>query len=519
MNTIQKNIFFITVLFGMNSLTNCTKKEETPFDKPLSVYQEEISNYFDASIGKKLKVPTGNQSVYIDFSDGLVQAYSSETNKKVVDNISHKMVGNSIDWYGLGKNHNGVGKLEFTNNRDVYKKVISPDSYSDIMAPIEDALKKIIESSNDALLITDFEEYKLDGTEEKYAYAKDYFIKWIEAGNSITFYYSAYTETNVKSKLSGQKNLYFVIFNYGQINENSLLTKFEKAIERRNLVDLKKFEINPNPYSVKNDYGGKEKTGLTLDPDVENKTALEIGNEEGAVLFNQNSFLINSKPFEAFEFGLSLNELYEFYFKEKRRFSKKLFLNASNNTSFFLKNVKVQVSDITSDYENFVRSNEAKKNIPVLENDEGNNKVWAKAVTDNPIIAECYEKNTAKLKNEYIYKYTPGEVLTEIFDFDVSIFSDHLKNTPKEVELITTFHKNFSGKFSNKDQVILRIDYVVDETEENYNTQLNDFKWNSIINSANGTNESLYESIRNTLQAIKPKGILYSFYLKLEPSK
>jgi hypothetical protein len=282
---------------------------------------------------------------------------------------------------------------------------------------------------------------------------------------------------------------------------------------------LKKFEINPNPYSVYNDYGGKEKTGLTLDPDARNPSALEIGDKEGALLFYQNGLLNNSRFYEAFEFGQSLNDLFDFYFREKRRFSKKLFLDTTNNASYILKNVKVQVSDVTNDYERFVKSNEAKKNVPVLENDEGNNKVWAKADGDNPIIAECYEKDTDKLKSECIYKYIPGDVIIEIFDFDDSIFIDHLKNTPKEVELITTFHKNFFGKFYNVSPVILRIDYVVETTEENYSFQLDDFKWNSIINAANGVNESLYESIRNTLQAVKPKGILYSFYLKLEPIK
>lgn len=516
---MNKNVFLSIAAISIAVLTSsCNKKEETPFDNPLSVYQEEISNYFDASLGKESKVPNGNQSIYVDFSDGLVQAYTSETNNKVVDYISQKMVGSSIDWYGLGKNHNGVGKLEYANDRDIYNKVISPTSYSDIMAPIEEALKKISVSSNDALLITDFEEYTPDGKEQPYAYAKDYFTKWIEAGNSITFYYSEYTEKNGKSKLSGQKNLYFVIFNYGGINENSLLTKFEKAIENRNLAGLNKFEINPNPYSVNNVYGGKEKTGLTLDPDVENKSSLEIGDKEGAVLFYQNGFLNNSKPYEAFEFGQSLNDVFDFYFKEKRRFSKKLYLDATNNASYILKNIKVQVTDVTADYTRYIQSLEAKKNIPVFIKDAGNNDVWDEESMNNPIITECYEKNTKTLKKEYQYAHTPSEAIPEIFDFDASIFSDRLKNSPKEVELATTFHKNFSGKFTNTDQVILRLDYIVETTEENYSGQLDAFKWKSVITSG-FENNSLYESIRNTLQAVKPKGILYSFFLKLEPSK
>lgn len=499
-------------------VSSCSDKKETPWDNPTGFYKDFSKSYYENSLGTKAKEKAGNQSVYVDFSDGLVQAYTSETNKKVVDYISQKMVGSSIDWYGLGKNHNGVGKLEYANDRDIYNKVISPTSYSDIMAPIEEALKKISVSSNDALLITDFEEYTPDGKEQPYAYAKDYFTKWIEAGNSITFYYSEYTEKNSKSNLSGQKNLYFVIFNYGVINENSLLTKFEKAIENRNLAGLKKFEINPNPYSVYNDYGGKEKTGLTLDPDIENKSSLEIGDKEGAVLFYQNGFLNNSKPYEAFEFGQSLNNVFDFYFKEKRRFSKKLYLDATNNASYILKNVKVQVTDVTADYTRYIQSLEAKKNIPVFIKDPGNNDVWDEESMNNPIITECYEKNTKTLKKEYQYAHTPSEAIPEIFDFDASIFSDRLKNSPKEVELVTTFHKNFSGKFTNTDQVILRLDYIVETTEENYAGQLDAFKWKSVITSG-FENNSLYESIRNTLQAVKPKGILYSFFLKLEPSK
>lgn len=498
----------ILILLGF---AGCTKDEPVRWDDPLNFYIEDIAAYHEAALGNQSKVKSGNQSVYIDFSDGLVQAYSSETNKKVVDYISQKMVGSSIDWYGLGKNHNGVGKMEYANDRDIYNKVISPSSYVDIMAPIEEALKKISSSSNDALLITDFEEYTPDGKEQKYAYAKDYFIKWIESGNSITFYYSSYTETNGKSTLSGTKNLYFVIFNYGEIDENSLVTKFNKAIESRGLSDLNKFEINSNPYSLYNDYGGEQKNGLTIDDEVKKSDIDE------SIPFYYNGFVRSKRPFEAFEFSDDLSTIKQNLF-ESGRFAKNLFLDASNNSSFILKNVKVEVSDVTNDYVNYVRSIEAKKNVPIITKDEGKNDIWDEKEM-NEIMMECYEKNTKNLKKEYIYNYTAGSKVSEVFDYDVAVFSDRLKNSPKDVELITTFHKNFNGEFSNNDPIILRIDYVIETTQENYSAQIDAFKWISIINAANGVNESLSESIRNTLQAVKPKGILYSYYLKLKPIK
>ena len=517
----MKNNLFVSVIGIFTLLSfSCCEEDPGPFDKPIDYYGENIENYHEAALGLKAKIPAGNQSVYVDFSDGLVQAYSSETNKKVVDYISQKMVGSTIDWYGLGKNHNGVGKLEYANDRDIYNKVISEASYVDIMAPIEEALKKISTSSNDALLITDFEEYTPDGKEQKFAYAKDYFTKWMKEGNSITIYYSQYTEKNKKSKLSGEKNLYFVLFNFGEVNENSLVTKFEKAIEgRSDLAGLNKFEINSNPYTISNNYGGKDKTGLTPDPDIDPKEQLEVGNESGAVLDFKNGFLSNSRPYESFEFGQSLNDLYQFYFL-KKRFSKGVYLDATNNASFILKEVKVQVSDVTEDYSRYVKSQvaAASENIPVLVKDPGNNDVWDENSLNNLITSEAYVANTLNLKPEYQYKYTPGESLSEIFDFDASIFSDRLKNSPEEVELVTTLHNNFSGKLASSEPRILRVDYVIETTEENYNAQLEAFKWNSVINAANGVNSSLYESIRNTLQEVKPKGILYSIYLKLETS-
>jgi hypothetical protein len=455
---------------------------------PLSL----IEDYHNEVLGVETTAPSGNQAVYVDFSDGLVQAYSSETNKKVVDYISQKMVGSSIDWYGLGKNHNGVGKLQYANDRDIYNKVISAASYVDIMAPIEEALKKISTSSNDALLITDFEEYTPDGKEQKFAYAKDYFTKWIKAGNSITIYYSKYTEKNNKSKLSGEKNLYFVLFTYGKANENSLVYKFEKAIEGRSeLVGLNKFEINPNPYTISNDYGGEKMTGLDTTEFASlglNPLDFEVGGPSGIILDSGyvNSFFTKKQPFESFKFGVDLKFLFENYFQVKvgeKNFTKSkdpmgLYLDASNNGSFILKNLSVKVSDLTTDF----------------------NKYYELAAIDS--VAG--------------FKHEPGDVrsLAEVFEINKGVFSQGIKTDAKKIELVTAFNKNYAGNVGGADPMILRVDYVIESTEENYTAQLEAFKWNSVINAANGVNSSLYESVRNTLQEVKPDGkILYSYYL------
>jgi hypothetical protein len=62
------------------------------------------------------------------------------------------------------------------------------------------------------------------------------------------------------------------------------------------------------------------------------------------------------------------------------------------------------------------------------------------------------------------------------FPHDEQIFSDHLKNSPEKVELITNFHKNYKLKNIKSNTALLRIDYVIeDATFNSENIQLRRF--------------------------------------------
>jgi hypothetical protein len=100
------------------------------------------------------------------------------------------------------------------------------------------------------------------------------------------------------------------------------------------------------------------------------------------------------------------------------------------------------------------------------------------------------------------------------------IFNDHLKNDPANVELITVLHSNYKLKNVTNPEALIRVDYVIDEAIPNIaNAQLNDFKWVSAIKKETGENNSLYESVRNALQDVKPKGVIYSYFIKLKNNK
>jgi len=178
---------------------------------------------------------------------------------------------------------------------------------------------------------------------------------------------------------------------------------------------------------------------------------------------------------------------------------------------------------VTEDFKEFAMFKEAsEKHKLTLTKDEGKNDVWDSESGKDTFIKNYYVVNTKDLKKEKIYKYNENSPkLDEVFDYDAKIFSDHLKNTPNKIGLKTILHKNYVvEKISkNNSKSLLRIDYVIDEPTANItNSQLNDFSWKSGINQST-INNSLYESIRNTIQEFKPNDVLYSYFIKLNNPK
>jgi hypothetical protein len=83
------------------------------------------------------------------------------------------------------------------------------------------------------------------------------------------------------------------------------------------------------------------------------------------------------------------------------------------------------------------------------------------------------------------------------------------------VELKTILHKEYKYNKLKPENIILRVDYIIDEPIVNIsNPQLNEFSWNSGITKST-INNSLYESVRNSIQEVKPGGIIYSYFIKL----
>ena len=464
--------------------------------------------------GEAANPKSGNPAVYVDFSDGLIQAYTGNSiNGQIVQAICGKLSNTSIEWYAL--ENSGINRLQ-EDHSQVYGKVTKKESYSKTMAPIEEALKNITKSNNDALLITDFEEYKRNSSgsyiEDLSPYPQNYFTDWIKNGNSITFFYSEpYTEVSKNNK--AQKHLYFTVFTHGKATETSFVSLIKDVL--RGKANLLEFTLDNNPYSASNNYEGKESTGIA------NATFAKWVN------LNINASAEKKLPFEVIGISKPWNNDLEKYIqniikKDNGLFLSKLSLNASDQFAYKLGKVAVKAYDVSDDYEKFVHCLVAKNHVPVLTKDSKKDEVWDEKSKKDPIIKECYVLNTVNLKPDWLY--SPGELKewSEIFDLDKEIFNGHLKHDPANIELHTIFHPNYKQKNVKKEDALLRIDYVIDEATFNEsNPQLANFQWNSLTMPGK-PNTSLSEAIRNTLQNpdVNPKGkIIYSYYIKFANTK
>ena len=516
-----RNLLILTIvaiaLVGCNGCGGSNDKDN-PFANfhPENEISKYIDGYYNASLGEASNPKSGNPSVYIDFSDGLIQAYTiNPQNVEIIKSIANSISSPEMEWFALG--NDSISKL--SNDLSVlYKKLSDPKQYKDIMAPIKRTLDKITNENNDALLVTDFEEYRSDKTEDFSAYAKQAFINWLKKGNSITFFYTDYTEVG-KSKQPCAKHLYYTVFTIGKANEHSIVSKFNDAIKGKGF-HIKHINLNNNPYSISNDYGGKDMTGIT------NKTFAKWVN------YTNNANLDKKLPYEVLCLNKPWDEKLDEYVKniidkEDGVLMEKLILNASDQLSYKLNKLSVKLYNASDDYEYFSRCEEAKNHMPKLEKDKGKNDIWTKESAKDLITKTCYDDNTTTIKKEWVYAPSSDpenlKPIKEVLNYDENIFADLLKNSPDKVELITTFHKNYKLKNVEKADGLWRVDFVIDDaTFNDSNPQLSDFEWPSTT-IANTQNKSLSEAIRNTLQdpSVSPNGkIIYTYYIKLgNPNK
>jgi hypothetical protein len=508
------NTFKIFVFILLSWLLNScgSGKEGDPFEQAgFNAYDKSLNTrveaYFDANQPQAGNLPIDSPKVYIDFSNGLIQAYQGNPdNAAMLEKITQKLTGPDIKWYGMGRGQ--INKLDFVTT-ELFNKVTDPQSYaSQMMAPIEVAVKQITSSKSDALLVTDFEEYTTDGREQFENFARDYFIDWLSKGNSIDFYVTNYQE-KTRDRRTVDKHLYFIVFNYG--TEKKLLGDINYALKDRG-YKYETFSLSTDFYSLTNDYGSEKKGGIYYDEKGEDIILLSDVNQY------INGINKSKKMFEFYSFQLSWKDIYA---NSKSMmgpgvplpftdFFRKLYLDASKDDVFQLKGLEVKVSDVTDDFLFHAKTKEVCLHKPLLTKDADGNSIFSPNET-NPIALSCYD-NKGNLQGSWVYAPKGKTGLNEMFVLNTDLYNNGFKDTKNKIEIGTKYHNNFNGTLPNP-LALLRVDIVVADCNPNF-ANLGLFKWES--STVRGrSNESLSEAIRNTLDRVNPKGkVIYTYFIQ-----
>jgi len=472
-------------------------------------------NPYDTDLGKRIQAynntknpnlaneKSGNPGLYIDFSSGINQAFKKADIKENVIGCYNLLINDKPDVYGLGSQKTML--IENLDATELGQLIDNPLTYKDIFAPIQNAVEQIVDKNNDALLITDFEEWQNNTQVTAPAFLAPSFSKWLAKGNTIHFFIADYIEDKVS------KHIYFTIFNCGNPNESSMISKLQTK-----LSSLTRYDLTNKSYKLTQQYPSGKAGGIFYD-----ETG-KTDKEKNILDLKENYIngLKNGNPFEFYPFGLDWNTIDATHssYKSQNQFNdffRKLYIDLQDENAYVYGDFDVKVYDVTNDFLHFAKCNEVKNHQPKLEKGS-NGEDKFKDGEEDPVILSCYDTK-GKVKDEWIYKSQENapNILTEVFVLNKELFKNTKASDKKKVEFGVSFDTKYNLKNITNPDGLIRVDIVLNSAEPNLsNPILENFKW---VNSKSVPNVALYESIKTTLQevGVKPSNkVIYSYYIK-----
>lgn len=441
--------------------------------------------------------PSKAKSVYIDFSNGMVNAFTQGDNAQMLNYLTQRLTG-EVKWYKLGGNE--ITELDYSTTQ-LFNKVTDPKSYSsEIMAPIEETFKRITGGSEEAILVSDCEEYTADRKEQFENFEKKYFTEWLKKGNTIDFFI-----TNFKEKKK-DKHLYFIVFN---TPANEIKGLVEKAWQDRG-YSYTTYTLSADNFAFSTKYPSVDQGGNYYD---------ENGQDIVCVVDKPNYINASDRRYEYYPCLQPWSDIYKNATalmeqgvpKPFTHLFRNLYLDMSKVTAYTIDKLDVRVTDVTEDFEFYSTTRKAAALTPKMTTDASGNKVLA---DDNEADVYTYYNNDGTLKKEWQYVAKPTPELPEVMTLDGTLFANTLKDNPAETELGVTFHPNFKSADAISACRLVRIDIVIAECTPNFGDINANFSWESVTRPGK-RNESLQESVRNTLLDMSPKGkAIYTYYVR-----
>jgi hypothetical protein len=494
--------YLVGICVIMASCQSCHDGGGDPFSRT-DLYGKDLQGTLAAYNSLKTgpgKEPSGSPAMYVDFSAGMYTAFGTPAIKDLIPECFNTVLAQKFEVFKLAENQ--VTPLRVANSTELGQIVNDPKQYLDRRAPIQAAVEKIVGSQNDALLITDFEEWQNNAEVASTAYLKIPFSKWLKDGNSISFFIADYKEGKV------DKHIYFTVFTYGRATGASLIDKLRPKLA----VLPAKFDLAADSWLLTTDYPGVNTGGIFRDASGKSE-------KDQNVLALQDTYisgLQHQKPFEYYPLGISwadVAELRKDYIPQNQfnELFRKLFIDLSNEDSYTYKELEVSVFDATADFERYARSLEVLKHHPkIVKGSDGENK-FSDQETDQ-IALSCYLPD-GSIKPEYRYEPADPKMLNSLFTLNQALFNNTFHTDKKRAEMGIAFSPQFDAGSIPDPKGLLKITVSVkDATVNNANPVLEKFKW---INTSGVANMGLYNSVKSTLDDLQPTGkTIYTYYVK-----
>lgn len=425
-------------------------------------------------------VSTSTPGLFIDFSAGINNAFRSSVVKDLLSECFNALLTDKFEVYRLGSNE--ITPLPVTNTTQLGQEISNQANYKDIWAPIEKTVERITDANNDALLITDFEEW-IDKTEVTgTAYLKLPFLKWLGKGHSIHFFIVDYKEGKV------DKHVYFTVFN----STGDLLSKLAPRLAATSL----RYDLSANAYNISTKYPEHEAGGI-------------YNNEKNIMDVKQGEY-IRGLNYEYYPVGLDWKTIEELHKEDTSAFKylfRNLFIDLSNQDSYSFERFEVDAFNVTRDFENYAKADYVLHHPPAItKGDDGQNRI--SDLVKDPLVRECYNED-GTVKDACKYRPEALKALPDYFRISQSLFDDTKKRDEKQVELGIVF----ASSFKPAEGTFLKLNIVLTSAVPNLkNPSLEKFKW---INARGIPNTALYESVKNTLLELKPENnVVYTYYIK-----
>jgi hypothetical protein len=459
-----------------------------------------LAAYNNKQTGLDKQQKQGVPAMYVDFSAGMYTAFGAPVIKDLMSQCFNTVLAQQLEVYRLAEGQ--VTPLQVNNITQLGQVVNDPKQYLDRHAPIQVAVEKIVAAKNDALLITDFEEWQNNAEITSTAYLKIPFSKWLGEGNSISFFIADYKEGKV------DKHIYFTVFTYGRPVGNSLIDKL-----RPRLAALPaKFDLATDAYLIRTGYPGAKTGGIFRDPAGK-------GEQAQNVLDLQPGYINGTEQHHAFEYyplgvnWATIEQLRKDY-AEQGQFHdlfRKLYIGLDNTDSYICENLEVKTYDVTADFERYGKSLEVVKHKPVLiKGTDGENKISDKET--DAIALACYNPD-GSVKPEFRYEQQDPQALNDVFVLNQTLFSNTLRDDKSKTEIGIAFSPLFAADKIPDAKGLIRVVVSIGKAVVNSsNPVLEKFRW---VNAGGTPNAGLYESVKSTLDELKPANkAIYSYYIK-----